>query len=129
MLQTNTVEKRTLELLNSLQAEQALATTRLVGGTALSLHIGHRISEDLDLFSTEPLDGVLIQSLLIDKYGFIPALVTGNTLIGYVRNIKIDIIYHPFPWIANAVAIKGMRIAAMDDIAAMKMHAIINSGR
>ena len=81
------------------------------------------------MFSTEPLDGVLIQSLLIDKYGFIPALVTGNTLIGYVRNIKIDIIYHPFPWIANAVAIKGMRIAAMDDIAAMKMHAIINSGR
>ena len=129
MLQTSTVEKGTLELLKSLQAESLLADTRLVGGTALSLQIGHRVSEDLDLFSTEPIDCMRIQSLLIEKYGFMPSVVEDGTLIGFVRGVKIDIIYHPFPWLEDAVVEDGMRIASMADIASMKMHAIINSGK
>lgn len=56
MLQTSTVKESTLGLLKRLQAEPLLITTRLVGGTALSLQIGHRQSDDLDLFSVEPLD-------------------------------------------------------------------------
>ena len=44
MLQTSTVKESTFELLKRLQAEPLLATTRLVGGTALSLQIGHRES-------------------------------------------------------------------------------------
>ena len=68
MLQTSTVAKSTLRLLKNLQAEPLLADTRLVGGTALSLQIGHRESEDLDLFTTDPFDGLQVQSLLIDKY-------------------------------------------------------------
>ena len=129
MLQTGTVEKGTLELLKSLQAESSLADTRLVGGTALSLQIGHRVSEDLDLFSTKPIDCMRIQSLLIEKYGFMPSVVEDGTLIGFVRGVKIDIIYHPFPWLEDAIEEDGMCIASVTDIAAMKMHAIINSGK
>lgn len=81
MLQTGTVKESTLGLLKRLQAEPLLTTTRLVGGTALSLQIGHRESDDLDLFSVEPIEGMLIQSLLIDKYGFVPSIVSDNTLI------------------------------------------------
>ena len=129
MLQTGTVEESTLELLKSFQAESLLADTRLVGGTALSLQIGHRVSEDLDLFSTKPIDCMRIQSLLIEKYGFMPSVVEDGTLIGFVRGVKIDIIYHPFPWLEDAIEEDGMRIASMTDIAAMKLHAIINSGK
>ena len=129
MLQTGTVEKGTLELLKSLQAESLLADTRLVGGTALSLQIGHRVSEDLDLFSTELIDCMRIQSLLIEKYGFTPSVIEDGTLIGFVHGVKIDIIYHPFPWLEDAIEEDGKRIASMADIAAMKLHAIINSGK
>lgn len=129
MLQTNSVTKSTLELLKSLQAEPEIATVRLVGGTALSLYIGHRVSEDLDLFSVELLDSIKIQSVLIDKYGFIPSVVEENTLIGFVNGVKIDIIHHPFPWLEDAIEEDDIRIASMADIAAMKMHAIINSGK
>lgn len=129
MLQTGTVEEGTLGLLKNLQAEPLLADTRLVGGTALSLHIGHRVSEDLDLFSTEFLDSVRIQSMLIDKYGFIPSVIEDGTLIGFISGVKIDIIYHPFPWLEDAIEEDRMRIASMADIAAMKLHAIINSGK
>lgn len=129
MLQTGTVAQSTLELLKRLQEESALAATRLVGGTALSLHIGHRVSEDLDLFSSELFNGMRIQSLLIDKYGFVPSVIEENTIIGFVQGVKIDIIYHPFTWLEDAVVEDGMRIASMTDIAAMKLHAIINSGK
>lgn len=129
VLQTSTVAPETLALLRELQAEELLASTRLVGGTALSLQIGHRESDDLDLFSVEPLDGLRVQTLLIDKYRFIPSVVTENTLIGFLKGIKIDVIYHPFPWLEAAIEEDGMRIAALTDIAAMKMHAVINSGK
>lgn len=129
MLQTSTVKKSTFGLLKRLQAESLLATTRLVGGTALSLQIGHRESDDLDLFSVEPLEGMLIQKLLVDNYGFVPSVVQENTLIGFVEGVKIDVIYHPFPWLEPAIEGEGIRIATVTDIAAMKMHAIINSGK
>ena len=129
MLQTATVAPGTLELLNRLQAEPTLHSTRLVGGTALSLQIGHRQSDDLDLFSVESLDMIAAQRALVDKYGFTPSIIDENTLIGFIQGVKIDVIYHPFPWLENAIEEGGFRIASKKDIAAMKMHAIINSGK
>ncbi len=129
MLQTSTVKESTLELLRKLQAEPLLGTTRLVGGTALSLQIGHRESQDLDLFSVEPLETMLVQQMLVDKYGFMPTVIAENTLIGFIQGVKIDVIYHPFPWLEAAIEEDGIRIATKTDIAAMKVHAIINSGK
>lgn len=129
MLQAATVASGTLGLLGRLQAEPLLCSTRLVGGTALSLQIGHRVSDDLDLFSVAPLDGMAVQKMLVDKYGFIPTIIEENTLIGFIQGVKIDVIYHPFPWLEKAIEEDGFRIATKKDIAAMKMHAIINSGK
>ncbi len=129
MLQAATVASGTLGLLGRLQAEPLLCSTRLVGGTALSLQIGHRVSDDLDLFSVAPLDGMAVQRMLVDKYGFVPTIIEENTLIGFIQGVKIDVIYHPFPWLEKAIEEDGFRIATKKDIAAMKMHAIINSGK
>ena len=129
MLQAATVASGTLGLLGRLQAEPLLCSTRLVGGTALSLQIGHRVSDDLDLFSVAPLDGIAVQRMLVDKYGFIPTIIEENTLIGFIQGVKIDVMYHPFPWLEKAIEEDGFRIATKKDIAAMKMHAIINSGK
>ena len=129
MLQTGTVKATTLGLLKALQAEPALSSVRLVGGTALSLQLGHRESDDLDLFSVEPMDMLTLQSLLINKYELVPSVIEVNTLIGFVNGVKIDVIYHPFPWLEGFISEDGIRVASIADIAAMKMHAIINSGK
>ncbi len=50
MLCFKTIALQTLSLLKMLQAIPELADTRLVGGTALALQLGHRISVDLDFF-------------------------------------------------------------------------------
>ena len=90
----------------------------------MSLQIGHRVSDDLDLFSVAPLDGMAVQRMLVDKYGFVPTIIEENTLIGFIQGVKIDVIYHPFPWLEKAIEEDGFRIATKKDIAAMKMHAI-----
>ena len=50
MLSYQTVNSHTLELLKKLTNEEFLSKARLVGGTALALQYGHRISIDLDFF-------------------------------------------------------------------------------
>ena len=51
MLHTETVKPGTLALLKELMQIEALKDFQLVGGTALALYFGHRVSEDIDLFS------------------------------------------------------------------------------
>lgn len=128
MLRKETVESSTFALLKKLQAEDALHAVRLVGGTALSLLIGHRRSDDLDLFTTERFDTGILSQLLSSKFDFTPRVLTETSITGEIDCIKIDFIYHPFKWLKPPVEEEGIRVAAIDDIVAMKLHAIINSG-
>lgn len=50
MLQYESISPNTLDLLKKIQSLGFAKDLRLVGGTALALQIGHRISVDLDLF-------------------------------------------------------------------------------
>ena len=70
MLYKETIEPKTLELLTDLQKETLLSSFNLVGGTALSLHLGHRKSIDLDFFTSETFDLEEIKTMLIKKYDF-----------------------------------------------------------
>ncbi|MFC3364550.1 nucleotidyl transferase AbiEii/AbiGii toxin family protein [Pedobacter fastidiosus] len=49
--------------------DQKLEQFFLVGGTALSLKIGHRISIDIDLFSMQTFDPHLLQDHVLWNYG------------------------------------------------------------
>jgi len=54
MLYKETVAPQTLDLIKRLFKDTRLDEFVLVGGTALSLQLGHRISIDIDLFSNKP---------------------------------------------------------------------------
>jgi hypothetical protein len=47
----NTVTPLLKEVLDILLKEEIFAPFRLVGGTNLSLRLGHRMSDDIDLFT------------------------------------------------------------------------------
>lgn len=47
----NTVSPLLKQVLNDLMNEELFSLFRLVGGTSLSLQIGHRMSVDIDLFT------------------------------------------------------------------------------
>ena len=52
MLYKETVETGTLDLIKELMRDKEFTAFNLVGGTALSLKIGHRKSIDIDLFKS-----------------------------------------------------------------------------
>ena len=69
MLRKETVSSSLLESLNGLMEMKTINTHRLVGGTALALQIGHRISVDIDLFSDGKNDYEEIQEDLFETFG------------------------------------------------------------
>jgi hypothetical protein len=74
----------------------------LVGGTALALRYGHRISIDLDLFSSENFDIYLIIKVLSDNFPTFQIHSTTNVgIFGFINDVKVDFVkYHYFPVIA-----------------------------
>lgn len=128
MLQKQTVETATLELLRELMRDEYLSNFFLVGGTALSLCIGHRISIDLDLFSDKSFDAEILRTHLTNSYNFSTDFQQKNTLKGFIKNVKVDIISHEYQLVKPLRVIEEIRMAHLLDIASMKLNAIIGNG-
>ena len=129
MLQSQTVEPGTLGLLKELMALDELKQFVLVGGTNLSLRLGHRLSIDLDLFTNQSFDSEYIRDRLTERYSEI--IVTGQggkSLFLFINRIKIDIVCALFDNIQPADEIEGIRLASIPDIIAMKFNAIARRG-
>lgn len=130
MLYLETAESSTLELLKGLQGLDSLYNTRLVGGTALALQYGHRISVDLDLFanSLEAEFMTIITQIKSKGHKIEIRKQYPGMLIAMIENVKVDIVNYPYPWI-DADKREGSIVLATDkDIAAMKLSAITNRG-
>ena len=130
MLHTFTVRESTLVLLKRLQQIPMLRDLRLVGGTALALHLGHRNSIDLDLFGTiDKTADQIMNELNIN--GFDVRLEKKSTTINIyvVDGVKVDIVGNHFDWFSPPVKTDGMSIAGLQDIAAMKLNAITGRGK
>lgn len=132
MLHLTTVDPGTFSLLKELQNITELKDFYLVGGTALSLKYGHRISDDLDLFGNTEFDKEVIIEALESKFGN-DFTYAGNpakwTVFCYIKNIKIDIIQYNHPLIAAPDVIESIRMYSDKDIAAMKIKAMLGRGR
>jgi|SRR6185437_12528827 len=128
MLRKETVSEFTLELLKTLMEDELLENFFLAGGTALALQIGHRISLDLDLFTQVSFTENEMLSNLEERYQFQMDFQAKNTLKGSIREVKVDLIAHNYPLVKPLIETEGIRIAAVEDIAAMKLNAIIGNG-
>jgi len=132
MLHTETVEPRTLALLEKLMTLTSLHQFSLVGGTALALRYGHRSSVDLDLFFHEKFDSVNIENELMREFGADFDYESGHKQFGifcYIQKIKVDIVYFPHLPIEEFVTENKIRMYSSADISAMKIQAILGRGK
>ena len=130
-LHYETVAPRTLEILRILMKTYSLQDFVLVGGTALSLQWGHRISDDIDMFrfSTEEVDGTLIYEELENTFTDILELSRQNYYLKLlIEGIKIDLLRYKHPVIDEVLEIDGIRMLSPKDIVPMKLLAINNRG-
>lgn len=128
MLQTQTVEAGTLDLIKTLLNDVEFSAFNLVGGTALSLQIGHRKSIDIDLFTNSDFESQDLASHLSRTYRAEEIRTLKNGIFCFIGNVKVDLIAHQYPILHPLKIEDCIRMLSMEDIAAMKLNAILNNG-
>lgn len=104
----------------------------LVGGTALALQFGHRLSIDLDLFTNKPFFYYEIVNALKTVFGTAFEFEEKESDFGifcFINSIKVDIINYRHAQIAETVSEGLIRMYSPEDIAAMKIQAILGRGK
>jgi len=129
MLYKNAVDESTLGLLKSIQSKDYSKGFYLVGGTALSLYMGHRKSIDLDLFSNFSFDSRNLLEQIHQDHEYQILQTATNTLRGRINFVNVDFIAHRYPWIGDPVIHDKISLASIEDILAMKINAITTSGQ
>lgn len=102
----------------------------LAGGTAISVHLGHRVSRDIDLFTREAAKDlerarerfVEIGEAEVDS-------LTDAALHGRIGSVPIDVVNYPYPLLnATEEGPGGFATASLEDLAVMKIAAIARRG-
>jgi predicted nucleotidyltransferase len=133
-LRWETVAPLLKETLTILSKHQLFQPFRLVGGTSLSLQLGHRMSDDIDLFTDtlyNSIDFSAIDTLLRNTFSYVSVLQTGpvgmgtSYLVGKSRNdtVKVDLFYTD-TFIQPALEIGPYRLATIEEIIAMKIDVV-----
>lgn len=138
MLYYSTVSPYLKSVLKIVMDSDILKPFRLVGGTSLSLQLGHRISIDIDLFTDSDYGSLNfedIETFLKSKFSFI---VFSSELTSFGKSyfigssdnnaVKLDVFYSD-PFIDDELLIDNIRLASLKDITAMKIEVIQNGGR
>ncbi|MGC4128390.1 MAG: nucleotidyl transferase AbiEii/AbiGii toxin family protein [Bergeyella sp.] len=139
MLYYNTINDLLKNSLEILMNSKPFDNFRLVGGTALSLQIGHRISVDIDLFSDIAYGGIdfeEIEHFLKSSFSYVesssdiqPALGK-SYFIGTDREntVKLDV-YYTDDFIQDVRMADNIRLATIEEIIAMKIDVVQRGGR
>jgi hypothetical protein len=127
MLQTKAVSPATLGLLKKLNALESLQHFGLVGGTNLALRFGHRISIDLDFFTSEKFYPEKLVSDIEKNFRHFELLFQKNqTVVFDIEGVRVDFVQYPFKWFYDFEVMDGIRFARIEDIIPMKIQGLEN---
>ncbi|MEO6348232.1 MAG: nucleotidyl transferase AbiEii/AbiGii toxin family protein [Aquaticitalea sp.] len=138
-LHFNTVTPLLRNILEDLMQAEEFQSFRLVGGTALSLYYGHRMSVDIDLFSDADygsLDFKAIDDYLRTNYFYVDSLDISPVGMGksyYVgrnaeESVKLDL-YYTDAFINEVKLFGTLRLSSRREITAMKIDVVQRTGR
>lgn len=138
-LHWNTVKPILKEVLTVLMHEKLFDPFRLVGGTSLSLQLGHRMSDDIDLFTDEPYDSpdfTAIDKFLRKTFKYVSDLAPGpvgmgvSYLVGHSKDesVKLDL-FCTETFIQPALKLGSYRLATVEEIIAMKIDIVQRKAR
>lgn len=108
-----------------------LARFYLGGGTAVALHLGHRRSQDLDWFTPESLDPLLLAEAIRGELArWETRLARAGTLHGTVSAVPVSFLEYRYPLLQPPLhwSEAGCDVASLDDLACMKLAAVAQRG-
>ena len=103
----------------------------LGGGTAMALHLKHRESLDLDVFTEKSIPKNLLRKLAaaFGEKRVRPLVDTADELSAVVDDdIKITFLYFPFPPLHPIIPTHGIPLFSLADLASNKAYAIGRRG-
>jgi len=127
-VKTDVLPEPTKRLLEKFRPEDLPSDTYLAGGTAIALWIGHRQSVDLDWFTPHEIDEKMWQMKWETKLGFSLKRRDWQTLIGEIESVKTALFFYKYPLIEKASDYRGLKIAGLKDLAAMKIDTVLSRG-
>jgi hypothetical protein len=104
----------------------------LGGGTALAIHLGHRLSIDLDWFTpgeiVDPLR--LAQDLRDEEIPFVTGSIERGTLHGMMETVRLSFMEYHYPLLEPTILWPeyACLLASMADLACMKLSAVAQRG-
>lgn len=104
----------------------------LGGGTALALRLGHRISQDLDLFANiETLDDVLRRHIVESLQQRYAINILQDSTLGLVVQVDgqaTSFFSYGYPLLEPTDEVSGIEVAGLLDIGLMKLDAVAGRG-
>jgi hypothetical protein len=106
------------------------AQAYLAGGTALAIHLRHRVSMDLDFFTEAPFDAGAYARVLASRFGdFVATRIDDGTVNGLLGAIKVQFLDASTQKnLVGPALLAGVRVASTEDILAMKLQVILDRG-
>jgi hypothetical protein len=100
----------------------------LAGGTGLALRFGHRLSRDLDFFTTDLFNEDLLLQHAHRITGFSLVAKAPHTLHAVIQGTKVTFLGYAYPVLFPIAQFLGVAVADPRDIACMKISAIASRG-
>ncbi len=121
----SSIKENTWNAAKLLSEDEIIKDFVLVGGTALALHIEHRLSEDLDLFTEKKyINNDKIRNTVKKIFKDYTILEEDEGYIEFfASNTKLTFYSFGMP-IKHEQLINNLNIATLDECIAMKAHAI-----
>ncbi|GHV24600.1 hypothetical protein FACS189498_1970 [Spirochaetia bacterium] len=130
MLHRECASSELLNILADLQKKHSLGHFSLGEGTALALHLGHRKSDDIDLFTLRPILKERLKGFLDKTYGdkirYTSEGDDSDFIHSYFGGIKVDFLSYRQVYIEEPKVVEGIKLLGIKDIGALKLRAISN---
>lgn len=101
----------------------------LAGGTALALHVGHRVSVDFDFFTNHEVDpAAVVLAMQATSVEVRVLKLEPGTAVMTANGVKVSLFQYPYPFAEPTELFGGATVAGTVDIAGMKLIAIMQRG-
>jgi hypothetical protein len=114
--------------LRAFQEKSLLDHFYLAGGTGLALHLGHRLSQDLDFFATDLFDEESALQRVQRVPGFYLVARAPHTIHATIEQSKVSFIGYAYPLLFPCSRFLDIAVADPRDIAGMKISTIASRG-
>ncbi|MCX7967929.1 MAG: nucleotidyl transferase AbiEii/AbiGii toxin family protein, partial [Armatimonadetes bacterium] len=115
-------------LLEKLGRQKWMRNFYLAGGSGAALHLGHRVSEDLDFFAQRDLSTSKLIQRLKRPNKFELQTEAWEIVTGILCDVRVSFFTYSYPLVEPPKKLFGVNVASLADIGLMKLIAISQRG-